>query len=184
MLKLIVILLLLFIYACTTTTPQQPQNPPEIVEAPVEEIVIEETPVEEEVVIEETSVEEETPEMVIVEPVIVVPTENTENKAVTNLVSQADTFYANGDYSNSYSILERALRIDPNNADIWYRMGLIKLREGEYDQAIQFAMKAVNKALGDKDILGKAWLLVADAKTATGDIAGAEAAQAQAGFYN
>jgi cytochrome c-type biogenesis protein CcmH/NrfG len=39
-------------------------------------------------------------------------------------------------------LLERALRIEPQNPHYWYTMALVKYRQGKYQETVQFCLKA------------------------------------------
>ncbi len=45
-------------------------------------------------------------------------------------------------YPQSEMLMERALRIEPRNPHYWYTMALVKFRQGEYTQTVQFCLKA------------------------------------------
>jgi hypothetical protein len=47
--------------------------------------------------------------------------------AVVALLGQADRYRSSGDSSNEAATIERALRIEPNNARLWSRLSAIRL---------------------------------------------------------
>jgi len=64
------------------------------------------------------------------------------SSAARELASSADAAMARGDLSASAASLERALRIEPNNAGLWSRLAEVRLRQGDTAQAEQLALKA------------------------------------------
>ena len=57
-----------------------------------------------------------------------------------------------GDYAAAAAALERALRIEPNNALLWIELAEIKAADGDRDQARQMARKALTLAGSDGSI--------------------------------
>ncbi|MEW6489479.1 MAG: tetratricopeptide repeat protein, partial [Thermodesulfobacteriota bacterium] len=77
--------------------------------------------------------------------------------------------------------LERALRIEPANPDLWARLAEVRLAQGEPRQAESFALKALGlSAPGEHLFAARCQQLVAKARRAQGDEAGARAAEARA----
>jgi uncharacterized protein HemY len=76
--------------------------------------------------------------------------------------------------------LERALRIEPDNATIWHDLGQIRLHQREFTQAESMFDKSNSLASGDRALRARNWRMIAVARRAGGDAAGAEAAEAQA----
>jgi len=69
--------------------------------------------------------------------------------AARELASSADAAMARGDLTASAASLERALRIEPNNAGLWSRLAEVRLRQGDTAQAEQLALKANGLAGAD-----------------------------------
>lgn len=57
----------------------------------------------------------------------------------------AQAYYYNNDLIKAYSVLDKALELDPFNNDILYYYGVWLLREGKYNEAIQFLNKLVSQ---------------------------------------
>ena len=76
--------------------------------------------------------------------------------------------------------LERALRIEPRNAGIWHDLAQIRLHQGQYQQAESLASKSNNLASGNRALQARNWKLMAVARKASGNTAGAEEAEARA----
>ena len=73
------------------------------------------------------------------------PLENEEGNDVPQtgtLLGRATEFESNGDYVKSVSYIERSLRIDPQNAYLWYRLANAYFKMGRYQEAIQFAQRS------------------------------------------
>lgn len=79
-------------------------------------------------------------------------------------------------FENAAASLERALRIEPENADVWYRLAVIRLLQGQHLQAEQLAMKSSQLAGNNKLLQQNNWRLIAEARRRRGDQAGAQAA--------
>ena len=76
--------------------------------------------------------------------------------------------------------LERALRVEPRNAGIWHDLAQIRLHQGQYQQAESLAGKSNNLASGNRTLQSRNWKVIASARKASGNAAGAEEAEAQA----
>jgi len=74
---------------------------------------------------------------------------------VLALLSQAKQQEKSGNPEKAAAVLERALRIEPNNPQLWYRLALLRLQQGKLDLAKSFAAKSMALAQGDEDLQGK-----------------------------
>jgi Tfp pilus assembly protein PilF len=61
-----------------------------------------------------------------------------------------------GDYSQASALLERALRIDPNNPVLWVELGELHLTAGNDAQAAAMARKALTLASGERAVEAQA----------------------------
>ncbi|MFL6622687.1 MAG: tetratricopeptide repeat protein [Sulfurifustaceae bacterium] len=103
-----------------------------------------------------------------------------DNNAVVALVRSARDEAAAGRLNAAASQLERALRIEPRNPALWHELARLRLHQGEFEQAAQCATKS-NSLAGDKPQLRASnWRLIGQARTESGDQAGAELAFARA----
>ncbi|MFO7581003.1 tetratricopeptide repeat protein [Guyparkeria sp.] len=100
--------------------------------------------------------------------------------AVLALVEQADQRRQAGDLAGAQSTLERAVKIEPGNARLWLDLAQLRLARDQPAQAEQLALRAVEHAR-DNATLSAAWKLVAKARRAQGDEAGAREAEERAG---
>ena len=100
--------------------------------------------------------------------------------AVIALLDRADSYRASGDSANEAAAIERALRIEPNNARLWSRLAATRLEQGQPRQAEQLALKSNALSRGDRRLQAQNWQLVARARWALDDSAGARAAEKKA----
>ena len=138
--------------------PQQPGTPPlETQPAPLPEPVEEPQPL---------------PEPVIREPML--------SPASRALVGQAQTQLASKNFAVAASSIERALRIEPDNALLWIELGKIRQAEGNYVQAENMGRKALSRATNAPRAQSSAWSLIADSYRARGKNTEARDAQMRA----
>ena len=102
------------------------------------------------------------------------------NAAVTSLLSSAENSIKHGDYRSASSAIERALRHDPKNADLWHRLAQVRLRQSEYAQAESLSLKSNALSNGNKSLMARNWSLISEARRLQGDGAGADEADARA----
>ncbi|RTZ74481.1 MAG: hypothetical protein DSZ00_04255 [Gammaproteobacteria bacterium] len=70
-------------------------------------------------------------------------------KAVQTLLRRAEQQQAEGQLASAANTLERALRIEPNNALVWNRLAHVRFEQGHYRQAASLAQKSRTLAGGD-----------------------------------
>jgi cytochrome c-type biogenesis protein CcmH/NrfG len=73
---------------------------------------------------------------------------------------------AAGDLPKAIQILERAIRIQPDRAELWIDLARLHLKEGNPAQAEQFARKALLFTGQRYDLEQQAWVVIADARAA------------------
>ncbi|MBI4005807.1 MAG: tetratricopeptide repeat protein, partial [Gammaproteobacteria bacterium] len=113
------------------------------------------------------------PEQTGVESQVQLQVEQVPGPAVVALLDDADQYAASGKRDQAAASLERALRIEPKNPLLWHRLSLIRLQQGDWDQAIALATKSNVLAAGNNALQSDNWLVIAKAKDAVGDKAGA-----------
>jgi predicted Zn-dependent protease len=103
--------------------------------------------------------------------------------ATRSLLAAAETATEANNHSTAISYLERAVRLDPRNPQLWLRLSQAHLADGNLPAATQHARKAL--ALGSRDpaITRSAWLQLAAIKDAQGDKAEADAIRRQYRTY-
>lgn len=84
------------------------------------------------------------------------------NPAARALVSQAQGQSASGNYAIAAATLERALRIEPDSAQLWIEMGKVRQAEGNFGQAENMGRKALSLSTGDPRSQSAAWRLIAE----------------------
>ena len=99
-----------------------------------------------------------------------------DNSAVLELVQVARADVDVGRMPNAVAALERALRIEPKNPRLWQELARVRLKEGDYAQAENLAARSNSWAGSDNNLRVENWHLIAEARTARGDDAGAKAA--------
>jgi predicted Zn-dependent protease len=98
-------------------------------------------------------------------------------KAVVSLVDQARTEAAAGRTENAAQSMERAIRLEPKNPRLWQELARLRLTQRDYAQAEQVAMRSNTFTRGDYSIRAENWNIIAQAREARGDIAGARSAR-------
>jgi tetratricopeptide (TPR) repeat protein len=102
------------------------------------------------------------------------------NQPIVALLGSAANYVQSGELDKAGAALERALRIEPRNASIWHDLGQIRLHQRQYQQAESLASKSNSLAGNDTALRARNWRLIAVARRAMNDSAGADAAEAQA----
>jgi tetratricopeptide (TPR) repeat protein len=76
-------------------------------------------------------------------------TQNT-GRAVASLLAKADIKQGQARWEQAAELLERALRIEPRNAQLWHRLAKIRLQQGRYGMAESLAQKSNALARDDE----------------------------------
>lgn len=99
--------------------------------------------------------------------------------AISSLLVQSQAEVRSGNLDEGARILERALRIEPANPEIWYRMAQIKFMQSDYAQAAVTASRS-NTFVGNNTRLRALNLgLMLESYKATGDDAQVDRVRAQ-----
>lgn len=103
--------------------------------------------------------------------------ENKDKKAVVvALLENAEARMESGDKASAAATLERALRLEPKNAMLWHRLGLIRLQQKNWQQAINLAKRSNSLAARDYYLQSANWKLIAQANSRAGNKAAAKQA--------
>ena len=102
------------------------------------------------------------------------------NPAVVALWDNAGQYATAGELERAAASLERALRIEPQNAGLWHDLAALRLEQRQYDQAESLAAKSNALAAGDDRLRALNWRLIAQARRGRGASESADAAEAQA----
>lgn len=100
--------------------------------------------------------------------------------AVVALLDTAERQANSGDLEAAAASLERAIRIDPRNPVLWYHLATVRLSQGDSQAAEQLAAKSNSLASGNTTQQARNWQLIARARRAQRDEAGAAAAEQRA----
>jgi tetratricopeptide (TPR) repeat protein len=93
--------------------------------------------------------------------------------ATLALLKQSHRAELSGNPDEAVAYVERAIRLNPRQADLWLRLARLQLTRKDPAAAVQFANKAIALAGQRMDWVRDAWLLIADARSAQGDTAAA-----------
>jgi len=87
-------------------------------------------------------------------------TQSDTSRASGSLLAQSRRERAAGSYAQATSSIERALRLDPNNAELWIERGELALQTGNAAQAATMARKALTLTAGDRTLESRAQQLL------------------------
>lgn len=113
----------------------------------------------------------------------VAPRNSSDSPAVIALMTHADASSKSGDLETAVSTVERALRIEPRNALLVYKLASLRLEQNKPGLAEDLAKKSALLAGDDKALKKSCWLLIADARNQQGDRYGAAEAKQKAAKY-
>jgi tetratricopeptide (TPR) repeat protein len=108
------------------------------------------------------------------------PPSLSESAAVVALVEAARSERAAGRLDNAAAAYERALRIEPANAELWHRLAQLRFDQQQYRQAINIANKSNALAGRQRILLARNWQLIAEAHRKLGEQGEARAAHEKA----
>jgi tetratricopeptide (TPR) repeat protein len=101
--------------------------------------------------------------------------------AARGLIRNAESLLASGDAPAAVSQLERAQRIAPRSAEVYFELSEAYVALGQLGSAEQFTLKGLSLSGSDSSLQRSGWLLLADIRRARGNVAGADQAKARAG---
>jgi Tetratricopeptide repeat len=85
---------------------------------------------------------------------------NDASSASSALLAQSRAERASGSFAQATASIERALRLDPNNAELWVERGELALQTGNAAQAGAMARKALSLAGGNSLVAARAQRLL------------------------
>jgi len=103
--------------------------------------------------------------------------------AVSALASAANQTSTSGNLESATTTIERAIRIEPRNATLYYKLALLRLKQSKPRLAEDLAKKAALLASNDTQLKKHSWLLVARAREIQGDLKGGKEARAKANKF-
>ncbi len=101
--------------------------------------------------------------------------------AADSLANQAEGQRQMGDFVGAAATLERALRIQPQDAYLWNRLARVRMEQGMYAQAGNLAARSNALAGSQSQLKQDNWGIIAGARRASGDADGALEAERKAG---
>ena len=108
-----------------------------------------------------------------------------QNPAVKELLADASSAESAGDYGQAAVLLERALRIEPRDPEILQSMAEVQLQSGDYQQALNFAVRSYDSGPRVGEICSRNWRTIGVARRQLGDPSGStEAVQRAASCMN
>ncbi|MGZ8175898.1 MULTISPECIES: tetratricopeptide repeat protein [Methylobacter] len=99
------------------------------------------------------------------------------------LVSAANQNSKAGDLDSAAASIERAIRIEPRNATLFYKLALLRLQQSKPRLAEDLAKKSALLASTDNTLKKHCWLLIAHAREMQQDFPGAKEARAKADSF-
>ena len=103
--------------------------------------------------------------------------------AVSALALAANQNSKSGNIESATTTIERAIRIEPRNATLYYKLALLRLKQSKPRLAEDLAKKAALLASNDVQLKKHSWLLVARAREMQGDLKGSKEARAKANKF-
>lgn len=100
--------------------------------------------------------------------------------AAASLIRQADSLLAQGNVPAAIGQLERAQRISPRSAEVYFKLSEAYVAANNLGSAEQFTLKGLSLAGSNTRMQRSGWLLLADIRRARGNVAGADQAEARA----
>ena len=108
------------------------------------------------------------------------PVQISQNVAVVKLADGARAESTQGEHAKAAAALERALRIEPRNPRLWQELARVRLQQRDYAQAESVATRSNSWAGRHTAVRAENGRIIAEARSARGDAAGARAALEQA----
>ena len=97
--------------------------------------------------------------------------------AVLSLLEEADQLRTAGDLLGASARLERAQRIAPTEPEVYFQLSNLRLEQGSLEAAANIATQGVDLSGTDQAMKRDLYTVIARAKDALGDIAGASEAR-------
>ena len=100
--------------------------------------------------------------------------------AVGALVLAANQNSKAGDLDSAAASIERAIRIEPRNATLFYKLALLRIKQAKPHLAEDLAKKSALLASNDNTLKKHCWLLIAHAREMQNNFSGADDAREKA----
>jgi tetratricopeptide (TPR) repeat protein len=89
-------------------------------------------------------------------------------RAVSMLLAKVEIQESRAHWERAAALLERALRIEPRNAQLWHRLAKVRLQQGRYAMAESLAQKSNALAKDDEALKRRNTELIEIARRAVG----------------
>ena len=89
--------------------------------------------------------------------------------AIDRLLRQGANNLESGHTQLASRQFERAKRLDPKRADVYYHLSSLRLKEGRYQEAIQLAIRGTRLADKDKDLAFRLYVILSVVYERLGD---------------
>lgn len=106
-----------------------------------------------------------------------------QSPAIGSLLMAANENSESGNLDSAASSIERAIRIEPRNATLYYKLAVLRLKQSKPGLAENLARKAALLSVNDNPLKKHSWLLVANARELQNNIEGAKKAKLEAAKY-
>lgn len=103
-----------------------------------------------------------------------------QNPAVKELLADAGSAEAGGDYGQAATLLERALRIQPRDPEILQNLAEVQLQMQDYEQALNFAERSYDIGPRVGEICSRNWRTISVSREHLGDREGSDQAEKKA----
>lgn len=103
--------------------------------------------------------------------------------AIGALVMAATQNSQAGNLDSAVASIERAIRIEPRNPALYYKLAILRIKQSKPRLAEDLAKKSALLAAQDNQLKKHSWLLIAHARELQGDFKGAKAARAKADSF-
>lgn len=93
-------------------------------------------------------------------------TEPMNSPAVVELATQARQALRDSRHDTAVQLLERAIRIEPQNGELWHELARVRFQQGNYEQARQLANRSNALIAGDSTLKARNDTLIEKARNA------------------
>ena len=97
-------------------------------------------------------------------PMMDISSEQDTSRATSSLLAKVDIQEAAQNWERAAALLERALRIEPRNANLWHRLAQIRLQQGQHLLAENLAQKSSALARDNAQLQEKNTRLIKQAR--------------------
>lgn len=107
------------------------------------------------------------------------PAQPVRHPTAQNLLEAATAAAARGEWERAQAALERAVKVAPDDNDLWRQLAFTHFRQGAHPQALQFARRSL-EGTPSVEMAAASWRLIADIEEARGNTAAAAEARRRA----